>query len=93
MHRKPQYLAVLVEIHSQPQSISVHNAHSLDELALPVASIDTADNNLSQAFSCTQDRGVWVIEDDQSRRGPLNLPPVQLLSGHLRKDQHTILCF
>lgn len=57
MHRKPQYLAVLVEIHSQPQSISVHNAHSLDELASPVASIDTADNNLSQAFSCTQDRG------------------------------------
>lgn len=61
MHRKPQYLAVLVEIHSQPQSISVHNAHSLDELASPVASIDTADNNLSRAFSCTQDRGVWVI--------------------------------
>lgn len=43
IHREPQPhagLTVHAQTHSQPESISVHNAHSLDELTSVVTGVD-----------------------------------------------------
>lgn len=45
IHKEPQLhaeLTVHAQTHSQPESISVHDAHSLDELTSVVTSIGTA---------------------------------------------------
>lgn len=63
IHREPQShaeLTVHAQTHSQPESISVHNAHSLDELTSAVTSIGTAHTLIYHRHFLPPHLCVWV---------------------------------
>lgn len=77
IHREPQLLAELTvhaQTHSQPESINVHHAHSLDELTSVVTSIDTLQTLIYHHLSitlllvCVRERKKEVVEA-LSRKG------------------------